>query len=99
RPIMFAMIRSVQVNQEVAAQRMRELNQQQMAIIKQQGDASAAALQASHDQLQRDQDQRFANGQALHAQQEAGYARHNEQFQTDELQKARNKDDVVEHIL
>ena len=99
RPMMFAMIKSVVVNPEMASQRMNERNQQQMAMIKQQGEASSAALQASHDQFMRDQAQRFANGQALHDQQEAGYAAHNQQFRDDQLQKARNKDDEVEHIL
>jgi hypothetical protein len=99
RPMMFAMIKSETVNQEMAAQRMREMNDQQMAMIKQQGQASSAALQAGHDQFMRDQAQRFANGQALHAEQEAGYAAHNQQFREDQVQKARNKDDQVEHIL
>ena len=99
RPMMFAMIKSEKVNQEIVAQRMREMNDQQMAMIKQQGAASSAALQASHDQFMRDQAQRFANGQALHDEQEAGYAAHNQQFREDQLQKARNKDDQVEHIL
>jgi len=99
RPIIFAMIQSIKVNPEMAAQRMREINQHQMAMIKQMGEASSAALQASHDQFQRDQDQRFADGQARHAAQEEGYARHNQQFRDDQLQKARGKDDQVEHIL
>jgi hypothetical protein len=99
RPIMFAMIKSITVNPEMVSQRMRERNDQQMAMIKQQGEASSAALQASHDQFMRDQAQRFANGQAQHAQQEAGYAAHNQQFRDDQLQKSRNKDDQVEQIL
>ncbi len=99
RPIMFAMIKSITANPEMISQRMQERNDQQMAMIKQQGAASSAALQASHDQFMRDQAQRFANGQAEHAEQEAGYAAHNQQFRDDQLQKSRNKDDQVEHIL
>jgi hypothetical protein len=99
KTIMFAMINSENVDADVVARRLREMNEQEMAMIKQQGEASSAALQASHDQFMRDQAQRFADGQARHAEQEAGYAAHNQQFNEYENQRSRNKDNQVEQIL
>lgn len=94
QPVMEAIIKSENVDQEVAAQRRREQNQQQMAMIQQQADANAR----THDQLMQAQNDRFAAGQAAHAQQMAGYQAHNDQWKADELQKSRNNDDFVETI-
>jgi hypothetical protein len=69
-----------------------------MTMIKQQGADIAARQQSEYEQFQQKQAQDFADGQARHDAQEAGYAEHNAQFQQDELQKARNKDNVVEQI-
>jgi hypothetical protein len=99
RAVMFAMIGSMRVNSDVVSQKMQQISNQDMAAIKQQGQALNAQLQANHDAWQQQQDQRIADGQAQHDAQEAGYAQHNEQFQEDELQKARNKDNQVEQIL
>jgi hypothetical protein len=99
RPLMFAMTQCVKVNADAASQKIQQMSEQEMAAIKQQGAAIAAAAQASHDQYMRDQAQRFADGQERLAETKEGYDAHNQQFQADELQKARNKDDYVEHIL
>jgi hypothetical protein len=95
---MFAIIQSEKLNQQAISQRMNEQAQQNMAMIKQQGDASEAALQASHDAFMQAQDQRNADHQAYMQQTQAGYDAHNQQFQEDMLTKARNKDNVVEQI-
>jgi hypothetical protein len=99
RAVMFAMIGSMKVNQDAVSQKLQQQSNQDMAAIKQQGQALNAQLQANHDAWQQQQDQRIADGQAQHDAQEEGYAQHNQQFQEDELQKARNKDNQVEQIL
>ena len=95
----FAMIRSLNVNQQAAEQIMQQRQQQQMSAIQQQGAASSAALKANADAFQQQQDQRFADNQERQAETQAGYDQHNQQFQSDELAKARNKDNQVEQIL
>lgn len=99
RPLLFAILHSETLNQQVVMQRMNEQNQQQMDMIKRQGQANAAALNASHEAFMKAQDERYAAHQQYMAQTEAGYAAHNQQFKEDELQKARNKDNVVEQTL
>jgi hypothetical protein len=94
QPIMAAMISSFHINQDVAAQRMQERNRQMQQITA----AGNDALQRNHDQFMHDQAQRFAAGQAAHAEQMAGYQRHNDQWKADELQKSRNNADFVETI-
>ncbi len=98
KPLMLAMIKSEHVDAEMASQRMREQRDQQMAMLNQQADANAAQLQRNHDQFMHDQAQRFADGQARHAEQIAGYQRHNDQWKADELQKSRNAADFIETI-
>jgi FKBP-type peptidyl-prolyl cis-trans isomerase len=98
RPLMAAMIAGYRVNQEVAWQRMQERNRQTQAMMNQMNDATNAAMQRNHDQFMHDQNQRFADGQAAHAEQMAGYQRHNDQFNADMLQRSRNNADFVETI-
>ena len=97
-PLVMAMLHSEKINQEAASQRMQQMNQQNMAMIKQMGDAANESLQRNHEQWQRDQDQRNATYQEQHAAQMDGYARHNQQWANDEWQKSRNAADFVETI-
>ena len=97
-PVVLAMVRSEKVNQEVAAQRMQQISQQNMAMIKQMGDVANANLQRNHEQWMRDQDQRNAIYQEQHDAQMQGYAQHNQQWANDQWQKSRNNADFVETI-
>jgi hypothetical protein len=98
RKLMFAIVQSEKLNQQVVQQRMNDQAQANMNMIKQQGEASAAALQANHDAFMKAQDQRYAAHEQQMAETQAGYDAHNQQFRDDQLQKSRNKDDVVEQI-
>jgi len=97
-PVVLAMVRSEKVNQEVASQRMQQISQQNMAMLKQQADASNASLQRNHDEWMKAQDQRNATYQEQHAAQMAGYAQHNQQWANEEWQKSRNSADFIETI-
>ncbi len=98
KPVMEAIVNSLNINQDVVTQKLGERNQQQMAMIKQSGDAAAAAQQSRYEQFQKDQNQRFATGQAQHAAQMQGYDQHNKQWAADELQKSRSNADFIETI-
>jgi hypothetical protein len=98
KPVMLAMIKSLKLNAEVCQQRMHEQQEQSAQMLKNQMDDNNARLQQQHDQFMHDQAQRFADGQARHAEQMAGYAQHNAQWKADELQKSRNNADFVETI-
>jgi hypothetical protein len=105
QPIMQAMIDSMKIDKQafdqVAQQRMQEIQQQgqaNMAMSRQMAAAQNAQMQANHEQFMQDQQTRFDIGQEQHQAQEDSYAQHNEQFNEDELAKARNKDNFVETI-
>jgi FKBP-type peptidyl-prolyl cis-trans isomerase len=74
------------------------MNRQTMQQIRDQGAAAAVALKASHDQFQREQTQRFATFQEQYAEQQAGYDKHNHQWEADELRKQRSAADFIEVI-
>jgi len=97
-PVMAAMLNSLVTDDEVVQQRLQQMNRQTMQQIHDQGEAAAAVLRASHDQFQREQARRFETFQKQHAEQQAGYDRHNQQWEADELRKQRSAADFIEVI-
>jgi hypothetical protein len=97
-PVMAAMLNSLVTNDEIVQQRLEQMNRQTMQQIRDRGEAAAADLKAGHDQFQREQTQRFETFQKQHAEQQAGYDRHNQQWEADELRKQRSAADFIETI-
>jgi hypothetical protein len=97
-PVMAAMLNSLVTNDEVVQQRLQQMNRQTMQQIRDRGEEEEAALKASHDQFQREQAQRFEIFQNQHTEQQAGYDKHNHQWEEDELRKQRSAADFIETI-
>jgi hypothetical protein len=99
RKIMFAIIQSEKVNEQVVMQKMNEQQQQSMTMINQQGEADAARLNANHQAFMQQQQQQFDSHEAQVAQNDAARDAHNQQFADYENQRSRMKDNQVEQIL
>jgi ATP-dependent 26S proteasome regulatory subunit len=97
-PVMIAMCKSMKVNAQRAQQVSDAENQQIQQMTQQMAQQSQQQLQANARQFQQDQDTRFRIGQEQHDAQMEGYAQHNQQWQSDELQKQRNAADFIETI-
>jgi DNA polymerase III psi subunit len=99
RKLMFAIIKSEKVNEQVVMQKMNEQQQQSMAMIKQQGEVENAQLNANHQAFMQQQQQQFDTHEAQMAQNDAARDARNQQFSDYENQRSRNKDNQVEQIL
>jgi hypothetical protein len=99
RKLMFAITQSEKINEQVVMQKMNEQSQQNMAMIKQQGEADAARLNANHQAFMQQQQQQFDTHEAQMAQNDAARDSRNQQFADYENQRSRMKDNQVEQIL
>lgn len=97
-PIMRAICKSLNVNQDRAKQVGDAENAQMQQMTAQMAQQSQKALEANARQFQIDQDRRYQIHQEQMAAQEQGYAQHNAQWQSYELQKSRNAADFLETI-
>jgi hypothetical protein len=97
-PVMTAIARSLKINQERAKEVSDAENAQIRQMTAQMAQQSQQNLENNARQFQHDQDSRNRIYQEQHAAQMDGYARHNQQWQADQLQKSRNNADFVETI-
>jgi hypothetical protein len=97
-PIMTAMARSLKMNEARAKELSDAENAQTRQMTAQMAQQSQQNLENNARQFQHDQDSRNRIYQEQHAAQMDGYARHNQQWQSDQLQKSRNNADFIETI-
>jgi hypothetical protein len=97
-PTMMAIANSLKINQERAKAVSDAENAQMRQMTAQMAQQSQQNLENNARQFQRDQDSRNRIYQQQHAAQIDGYAKHNEQWKNDQLQKSRNNADFVETI-
>jgi FKBP-type peptidyl-prolyl cis-trans isomerase len=97
-PLMMAMCKTFKVNQERAQQVAEAENKQMQQFSQQMAQQSQQQLEANARQFQENQQTQQNIYQQQHDAQMEGYAQHNQQWQSDELQKQRNAADFIETI-
>jgi len=97
-PLMMAMCKTLKTNPDRVKQVFDAENQQMQQMTQQMAQQSQQQLEANARQFQQDQQTRQNIYQQQHDAQMEGYAQHNQQWQSDELQKQRNAADFIETI-